>query len=241
MVPIWQTKKVEEVWDKDANLVHGTNGEQFRPGLNDKSELFIFNTIIQRALKFVSRKHVTYKGIHMIRFVPDRTHFYNASRHPSNYRYYLWGPEGLIGNLSMVEQGCDVYASLPHFLHGSEKLVNGVEGLSPDEEKHSMHIDVEPILGQTMIEHVRAQINGRVGPVHFGLTSGFETWFPHVRKNTYIPIGWFDDQSIITQKGVDEFMVLYTARNLKMGSLISAVVLAVVSLGVAAQLYFSRR
>ena len=172
----------------------------------------------------------------MIRFHPDKTHFYNASRWPSNYRYYLWGPEGLFGNLSMVEQGCDVYASLPHFLYGADELVHGVEGLAPNEEKHSMHIDVEPILGQTMIEHVRAQINGRVGPVHLG----FETWFRHVKKNMYIPIGWFDDASVVTQQGVDEFMDLYTARNLKLGSMISAVALGVIVLGVVIQLYFMK-
>lgn len=70
-VPIWGNKTFSGVWDSQANLVHGTNGEQFRPGLDLNSELIIFNTLIKRALKFKSVKRVEYKGIHMIRFSPD--------------------------------------------------------------------------------------------------------------------------------------------------------------------------
>ena len=35
--------------------------------------------------------------------------------------------------------------SWPHFLHGSEELILGVEGLSPDPEKHSFILDVDPV------------------------------------------------------------------------------------------------
>ena len=41
--------------------------------------------------------------------------------------------------------GSPIYMSWPHFLHGSEELIRGVEGLSPDPEKHSFILDVDPV------------------------------------------------------------------------------------------------
>lgn len=35
--------------------------------------------------------------------------------------------------------------SWPHFLHGSHELIEGVDGLSPDPEKHSFILDVDPV------------------------------------------------------------------------------------------------
>merc|ERR1719223_689671 len=107
----------------------------------------------------------------------------NSTEHPSNARYYQHGPRGLFVNLSMTQQGAELFASLPHFLEGDPSLVNGVIGLAPDHDKHRMQIDVEPTLGQTMVEHVRAQVNGRLTR---GEHWGFDNWFPHVLDGTYV-------------------------------------------------------
>ena len=38
-----------------------------------------------------------------------------------------------------------IYMSWPHFLHGERELVDGVEGLRPDPEKHSFILDLNPV------------------------------------------------------------------------------------------------
>lgn len=39
-----------------------------------------------------------------------------------------------------------VYISLPHFLHGSDILVENVQGLNPTLEEHMTYLDVEPVI-----------------------------------------------------------------------------------------------
>lgn len=41
--------------------------------------------------------------------------------------------------------GYPIYISLPHFLYGSEVLRENVLGLSPNQEHHMTHLDVEPV------------------------------------------------------------------------------------------------
>lgn len=38
-----------------------------------------------------------------------------------------------------------VFISLPHFLHASESILHGVEGLKPDEKEHETFLDIEPV------------------------------------------------------------------------------------------------
>lgn len=46
--------------------------------------------------------------------------------------------------------GIPVYISLPHFLYGSEVLLQGIEGLNPNVDEHSIFLDVEPVRNQVV-------------------------------------------------------------------------------------------
>mmetsp|Transcript_22466 Transcript_22466/g.44139 ORF Transcript_22466/g.44139 Transcript_22466/m.44139 type:complete len:587 (+) Transcript_22466:153-1913(+) len=227
-VPVWGTEIVNGIWDSDANKVWGRVGEQFAPNLDPQEPLFIFNDLIKRTLKFEchNKESDVFKGIKMFRYRPVAELFYNASERPANARYYQFGPRGFLGNLSILEQGAPLQASLPHFYGGDESLIEGVQGLNPDRDRHSMYIDVEPILGQTMVEHVRAQVVGHIKRVDWPLHR--DTWFPNIRDGTYVPIGWFDQVSEISNEGVSQFRLLYTAQDVQTGIYIagSAVCLA---------------
>lgn len=41
--------------------------------------------------------------------------------------------------------GTPVFISLPHFLYGSNDLVQAVTGLNPNFDEHSIFLDVEPV------------------------------------------------------------------------------------------------
>ena len=46
-----------------------------------------------------------------------------------------------------------VYVSWPHFMYGDPELRRGVEGLSPDAEKHEFFFDIEPV--STMLHSIK--------------------------------------------------------------------------------------
>ena len=49
-------------------------------------------------------------------------------------------------NLSKcIPEGNPIYMSWPHFLHGEDVLLDGVDGLSPNPENHSFILDVDPV------------------------------------------------------------------------------------------------
>jgi len=224
IVPVWGTEIVPGVWDSDANKVHGRDGEQFSPGTKPGSYLKIFNDLIWRTLLFVNKENeqVVFKGIRMLRFRPDESTFMNSTERPANARYYQFGPYGFLGNLSMTQQGVPIIASLPHFLGADPEVIQAVKGLNPDKEKHAMTIDVEPILGQTMVERVRAQVSMPLRPIRWDKGPD---WFPRMR-NVYLPIGWFEQVSLITDKGVDEFKILYIAHDISIAATMGGVFLA---------------
>uniref|UniRef100_A0A7S2RX12 Uncharacterized protein n=1 Tax=Mucochytrium quahogii TaxID=96639 RepID=A0A7S2RX12_9STRA len=226
-VSVWGNTTYESLYDYNANLVHGRNGEQFQPNVKKGSHLVIFNDIVWRALLFrnMNDEQVTYKGIKMLRFSPVETLFMNASTYPPNERYYHFGPQGLLANLSILEQGSELFASLPHFLGADPELLEGVNGLKPERALHNMHIDVEPILGQTMVEHVRAQL---VALISNGKRWGKNKWFKHLPDRTYVPVAWFDVMSTINQKGIDEFKILYLVDDISKGCRIFGSILAVI-------------
>lgn len=53
-------------------------------------------------------------------------------------------PLGLL-NITSCRHGLPVFISYPHFYHGTEELVNSVEGMEPEQEKHEFSITVEPV------------------------------------------------------------------------------------------------
>jgi hypothetical protein len=209
LVPVWGTALDNSVWDIDANRVHGHYGEQFSPGLKEGQDLIVFSDQVSRALRFVNRENeeVEFRGIKMLRFTPEDASFMNASEHPSNARYYHFGPRGFLANLTRLRQGAEVYISLPHFLGGDPSLVENVVGLNPDRNKHMMHIDVEPTLGQTMVAHARGQINTALHSEHH-------------RGVTYVPIAWFDIASELSEKSAEEFKQIYIAETVEVVSIV---------------------
>ena len=52
-------------------------------------------------------------------------------------------------------EGNPIYMSWPHFLHGENILLNGVDGLAPNPENHSFILDVDPVsIRITFYEHI---------------------------------------------------------------------------------------
>ena len=55
-------------------------------------------------------------------------------------------------------QGAPAFGSGPHFLYGDPSLVQGIEGLQPDSDKHSTFLNIEPLSGVAFQAHKRIQV-----------------------------------------------------------------------------------
>lgn len=65
-------------------------------------------------------------------------------------------------NISPCQYGAPVYVSNPHFWKTSPELLEAVEGLQPDPEKHESFLLIQPKLGVPLKATVRAQMNFKV-------------------------------------------------------------------------------
>ena len=76
--------------------------------------------------------------------------------------------------------------SWPHFLHGDPNLRSMINGMAPDEEKHSFIMDVLPKYGIALRAFARLQMN-----VEVNRNDGFG-WFNNIKQEKiYIPVLWF--------------------------------------------------
>lgn len=91
-------------------------------------------------------------------------------------------PSGLT-DVSPCYYDFPVAASFPHFMHADKEVQEGVDGLSPDVEKHGSFVIVEPTTGVPMESRARSQSNLVIRPL-----SGF----PKIKKfsSTIIPMFW---------------------------------------------------
>ncbi len=93
------------------------------------------------------------------RFVPEENTLDSPSDNPSNECFCVDKrnclPSGL-HDVSACHPGSPVMLSWPHFMYGDPKLRRGVEGMNPDEEKHSFVFDIEPV-GIQVLKLVRSR------------------------------------------------------------------------------------
>jgi len=75
--------------------------------------------------------------------------------------------------------------SWPHFYNADPDLVNNVDGLSPDRNKHEFQIDILPQLGVGLRAAIRLQINIFIEVDGVSKLEG--------AKDAYVPIIWFED------------------------------------------------
>ena len=62
----------------------------------------------------------------------------------------------------------------------------------------------------------RSQINARItkslGVITGDIDAGYQDWFPKLNSDeTYVPVGWFTQQSMINDAAADKFKQVYMA------------------------------
>ena len=99
-------------------------------------------------------------GIKTKRYISDKHEFdYELEENKCFCQSDQTCPVKGVSNISSCFFDAPVFISFPHFLHGSDELVNAFKGLHPDEEKNQFYMDYEPTLGLPLAGSARAQMN----------------------------------------------------------------------------------
>ena len=152
-----------DVWTSEhANLIRGTEGIFFRPGLKQGEQLAIFIGDLMRAFDLQNTAMIDHMGLRTLRYQFPLSTFKGAFTEPLNAGWGSWCPDGLFYMGAVRDPQLPIYGSKPHFLDGAEVLFQGVEGMEPSRDRHESHIDVEPTIGANVDFSVQFQINVRV-------------------------------------------------------------------------------
>uniref|UniRef100_A0A8C1YLM9 Platelet glycoprotein 4 n=1 Tax=Cyprinus carpio TaxID=7962 RepID=A0A8C1YLM9_CYPCA len=181
--------------DPYCNKINGTDGSSFHPFLNKKETLFFFSSDICRSISAEYEGTVDLKGIDVYRYMLPPEALASPVENPDN-QCYCTDPVitrncTTAGLLDLTAcRGTPVFLSLPHFLYGSNDLHQGVIGLNPNFDEHSIFLDVEPITGFTLRFAKRLQVNMLYGP------SDSIVILNKIKDYTVFPILWVNEVSV---------------------------------------------
>eukprot|EP00079_Xenopus_tropicalis_P009273 XP_002933143.2 PREDICTED: platelet glycoprotein 4 isoform X1 [Xenopus tropicalis] len=196
-------------WNGDnCNMINGTDAFLFSPFNKKKNHLFFFSPDACRSLYGVFEKEYDLKGIKMNRFVVPKEVFASSAENSDNHCFCKdmkvtrnCTADGIL-ELRACRDRKPIFLSLPHFLHGSQFLLDAVGGLKPNEYEHRSYIDVEPVTGNALHYAKRLQIN-----VMFQQTNKIDV-MSKLQSGFVFPVLWLNETSLITDDAAKDFKAI---------------------------------
>ena len=171
----WRGKRDLGLWkSKYANMINGSDGNQFPPGtITADTRLYLFTTQLCRSLYVTYDSKVTVAGIEALKFTLPATVFVNNSNNKAfcPYECYVTGildSSGCKPNPQTTipfKMRSPILASAPHFYHGDPSLVKAVVGLKPDSNLHETYFSIERHMGIPVDGAMRLQLNAHIQPI----------------------------------------------------------------------------
>ncbi|XP_034827962.1 scavenger receptor class B member 1 [Maniola hyperantus] len=179
--------------DSPCNNIKASEGSFFPPPATTKDKtVYVYDKDLCRIMPFTYRKDVYKDGILTGLYTPPRSMLEDADINPDN-KCYCQGekcpPRGL-QNISPCQYNAPVYLSYPHFYDAEPSLLEGFEGLQPDEKKHGSYILLQPKIGVPLEAQVRVQLNLKVNRANIRVNDIHK--FPDIM----FPVMW-------AQEGID--------------------------------------
>ncbi|NXA30721.1 CD36 protein, partial [Eudromia elegans] len=226
MIETYKNKRNLSYWDGHCDLVNGTDGASFPPFVKQDQVLRFFSSDICRSIYGVFHSKQNVKGIPLYRFTVPREAFASPTEVADNYCFCT---EQVISknctlagvlDISACKAGRPVYISLPHFLHASDEILHGVEGLNPNEEEHNTFLDIDPITGFTLQFAKRLQVNLLVKPA-----PKIEA-LSKVKQPYIFPLLWLNESAVIGDEKAEMFRGKVTNRVQMLSVLQMALIIA---------------
>jgi len=211
LIDWWNKTRETKYFAYPCNKVDGSAGEMWPPGQTDTSIVF-YSPDLCRTVSLPYKETTEDPGLEGYRYWIDNRTFAHPDEVPENQCYCFNNdtancfPSGTL-DAQTCRMGSPALISLPHFLHGDEVLLEGVEGITPaTEEKHQFHIDMIPELGVPLRVAARMQINMRVQQEHsISILADV--------KDVLLPMIWFEVSATVTNEMADDLTVaLYLIR-----------------------------
>uniref|UniRef100_A0A671R3N9 Platelet glycoprotein 4 n=1 Tax=Sinocyclocheilus anshuiensis TaxID=1608454 RepID=A0A671R3N9_9TELE len=195
----------------DKLYIQNKYGSSFHPFLDKKEPLYFFSSDICRSISAKFDRTVDLKGISVYRYLLPPEALASPVENPDNQCYctdpVLTKNCTTAGLLDLTAcRGAPVFLSLPHFLYGSNDLHQGVIGLNPNFDEHSIFLDVEPITGFTLRFAKRLQLNMLYGPSDSILILN------KIKDYTIFPILWVNETAVLDDETADMFKKELIAR-----------------------------
>lgn len=202
-IDMWNGRNSTSFYTPPCNEVTGSAGELFPPHLGREDLIFFSSDLCMSAKLFYKEKVDDYGGVGAYRFWGTNHTFANGTTVPGNECYCVKGtcaPMGLL-NAESCRMGAPAFVSFPHFYAADPFLLDLVDGLEPNEEKHSFYMDIVPEVGVPATVSVKLQINLHVTPVP---TISLLRHLPEV----YMPMLWFEVKAGMTPDLVSQMKML---------------------------------
>lgn len=182
-----------EMWTTDeCNRVDGTDGSQFPPHLMDKKQtLYVFIKSLCRKFPLqYERDVILFDGIPAWRYKAPLDVFAHPSTNSDNQCFCDLGsascPSSGLLNATMCSFGAPIYASFPHFYTGDKRLLESLNGLNPQQEKHETFADIHPRLAFPIDGASRFQINVQVRK------TAYITGLEQFQDDQILPVIWLE-------------------------------------------------
>ncbi|XP_058459928.1 lysosome membrane protein 2 isoform X2 [Malaya genurostris] len=186
-------KSALDLWTtEECNRVDGTDGSQFPPHLMDKRQtLYVFIKSLCRKFPLRYEKEVTlFDGIPAWRYKAPLDVFAHPSINADNQCFCHLDsascPASGLLNVTLCSYGAPIFASFPHFYTGDKSLLNTVDGLDPQQEKHETFADIHPRLAFPIDGASRFQINIQVRKASY--IGGLEKF----NEDQILPVIWLE-------------------------------------------------
>uniref|UniRef100_A0A1I8PCZ6 Scavenger receptor class B member 1 n=1 Tax=Stomoxys calcitrans TaxID=35570 RepID=A0A1I8PCZ6_STOCA len=153
-------------WDEQpCTSITGSEGSFFPPRDITKSDMvYVYDKDLCRVIPLKYHESVVKDGINADLFKLTENSYGDAVNNPENKCYDTKDYRAVKGlqNISPCQYGAPVYLSNPHFYQADPELLDTVEGLTPNSDKHETYFKIQPKLGVPMEGKVRIQLNLRV-------------------------------------------------------------------------------
>ncbi|KAG6448200.1 scavenger receptor class B member 1 [Manduca sexta] len=142
-----------------CNVIKGTyEGFMLPPNFPRGKNIPIFRRQACRVYPFdYSGEFAGDNGFNYYRYILAKSSFSRSSQYACSCSHNCM-PEGFV-DVSNCYYGFPIALSKPHFLDADPVQRAYYEGLHPDPEKHSSHLDVEPTIGVPLTLHSKIQVN----------------------------------------------------------------------------------
>uniref|UniRef100_A0A452QIK2 Scavenger receptor class B member 1 n=1 Tax=Ursus americanus TaxID=9643 RepID=A0A452QIK2_URSAM len=159
LVDKWNGLSKVSFWHSDqCNMINGTSGQMWAPFMTPETSLEFYSPEACRSMNLIYKESGTFEGIPTYRFVAPSTLFANGSVYPPNEGFCPCRESG-IQNVSTCRFNAPLFLSHPHFYNADPVLAEAVLGLHPNQEEHSLFLDIHPVTGIPMNCSVKLQLS----------------------------------------------------------------------------------